>query len=176
MPSHPVHDQKIGQTKGNNACFLTRSHLQYHNPLGRPVTWIIIDALAHLWTFRGCSGKEKQHALSVSQSGMRQTRHRRTSQSFTPFIISCSRANAACSRRYASLSPSANSSGTRCMRDQIFSLCSSLKKYHHLNQSSFPILGSTSRYGPILCTIRYLLRHAAGSIERHVPRWARHIT
>jgi len=52
----------------------------------------------------------------------------RTSQSFTPFIISCSRANAARSRRYASLSPSANSSGTRCIRDQIFSLCSSLKK------------------------------------------------
>src|SRR5258708_888571 len=31
-------------------------------------------------------------------------------------------------RQYASLSPSANSSGTRCRRDQIFSLCSSLKK------------------------------------------------
>ena len=66
------------------------------------------------------------------------TRHHRTCQSFTSFIISCSRANAARSRRYASLSPSANSSGTRCMRDQIFSLCSSLENSR--NQPSLPIL------------------------------------
>jgi hypothetical protein len=91
-------------------------------------------------TFSRSGVIKKQHALSVSPSSMRQPRYHRTSQSFTPFIISCSRANAARSRRYASLSPSANNSGTRCMRDQIFSLCSSLENSPHLNQSSFPIL------------------------------------
>ena len=84
--------------------------------------------------------KKQQHALSVSQSSMHQARYHRTSQSFTPFIISCSRANAARSRRYASLSPSANSSGTRCMRDQIFSLCSSLENIHISISHPFPIL------------------------------------
>ena len=86
-----------------------------------------------------------------------------TSQSFTSFIISFSRANAACSRRYASRSPSARSNGTRCMRDQIFSRCSSLaeKTRWHLNQSSCP------RFRPPQPTARSFdmirLRHAAGS-------------
>ena len=103
-----------------------------------------------------------QHALSVSQSGNCQVGHH-TSQSFTSFIISFSRANAACSRRYASLSPSARSNGTRCMRDQIFSRCSSLaeKTRWHLNQSSCP------RFRPPQPTARTFdmirLRHAAGS-------------
>ncbi len=95
-----------------------------------------------------------QHALSVSQSGNCQVSYHRTSQPITSFIISFSRANAACSRRYASLSPSARSNGTRCMRDQIFSRCSSLveKKTEtqlHLNQSYFPISVATT-HGPIL--------------------------
>jgi hypothetical protein len=68
----------------------------------------------------------------------------RTSQSVTFFIISFSRANAACSRRYASLSPSASSSGTRCMRDHIFSRCSSLNTV----ESQSAILPDFGRHNP----------------------------
>lgn len=49
-----------------------------------------------------------------------------TSQPLTSFMISCSRAFAACCLRYASRSPSANKSGTRCNLDQILSRSSSL--------------------------------------------------
>ncbi len=86
-----------------------------------------------------------------------------TSQSFTFFIISFSRASAACSRRYASLSPSARSSGTRCMRDQIFSRWSSLVQgktvaspISHLSRSRSP--QPTARSFNLI-----RLRHAAGS-------------
>jgi len=51
---------------------------------------------------------------------------RLTSQPLTSFMISCSLAFAACCLRYASRSPSANKSGTRCNLDQIFSRSSSL--------------------------------------------------
>lgn len=49
-----------------------------------------------------------------------------TSQPGTFFMISRSLACAACSRRYASRSPSAISKGTRYILDQTFSRCNSL--------------------------------------------------
>lgn len=51
---------------------------------------------------------------------------RLTSQPGTSFMISASRARAARKRRYASRSPSAKRSGTRCKRLHTFSRCSSL--------------------------------------------------
>lgn len=51
---------------------------------------------------------------------------RLTSQPGTSFIISASRARAARERRYASRSPSAKRSGTRCKRLHTFSRCNSL--------------------------------------------------
>ncbi len=114
------------------------------------------------WEFRG-NQKNNNTRYQLANQVCIKARHRRTSQSFTPFIISCSRANAARSRRYASLSPSANSNGTRCMRDQIFSLCSSLENSSILISHPSPFWVSTSRNGPILSMIRYLMRHAAGS-------------
>ena len=51
-----------------------------------------------------------------------------TSQPGTSFMIAFSRSSAACWRRYASRSPSARRRGTKWMRDQTFSLCSSLRR------------------------------------------------
>ena len=84
--------------------------------------WLVYGSASWRITTHASESVTQSSTVCVNLKG----RHRRTSQSFTPFMISCSRANAARSRWYASLSPSANSSGTRCMRDQIFSHCSSL--------------------------------------------------
>lgn len=68
----------------------------------------------------------KRKAMSSISSLLDAHRPAPTSQSFTSFMMTLSRSSVASCLRYASRSPSARSSGTRWMRDQTFSLCSSL--------------------------------------------------
>lgn len=83
---------------------------------------------------QGSSGPEKkgiQHSpdqaeWKIEKNKSNRSEITRTSQPSTPFMISFSRAKAACCLRYASRSPSARRSGTRWIRDQTFSRCSSL--------------------------------------------------
>lgn len=98
---------------------------QHHNRFYRPIPCTVVHALPRLNT----------GATSVL-CPMRIT-SAPTSQSFTSRMITLSRSSIASSLRYASRSPSARRSGTRWMRDQTFSLCSSLD-------------GKTMRQGPIL--------------------------
>lgn len=75
----------------------------------------------------------------------------RTSQPLTSFIISRSRARAACSLRYASRSPSASSMGVKYILDHSVSLLSSLRV-----QYSVPVADRRLALSRLSCFIAHL--------------------
>ena len=108
---------------------------EHHNTARRSVSGIVVYALPNLMRSRDRrhthSNMEQMETRFVSKVINRATRmsgSSRTSQSFTSFIISLSRASAACWRLYASLSPSASRRGTKWIRDHAFSRSSSLRR------------------------------------------------